>query len=82
MFESVLRVTGDDEKDWTITHEDVVERYNRGHQILKEGKLVGLGIILYARLFYKDGAGDFNDKLDNDVLGLPKEDLGDTNSIG
>ena len=95
MFESVLRVTGDNEKEWTITHEDVVERYNRGQQILKEGKLAGFGIILYARVFYKDGAGDFNDKLDNDVLGLPKENLddatkvavnmalsGDTNAIG
>ena len=81
MFESVLRVTGDSEKDWKITQEDVVERYNRGQQVLKEGKMVGFGILLYARVFYKDGAGDFNDKLDNDVLGLPKEDLDEATKV-
>ena len=95
MFESVLRVTGDNEQDWTIKHEDVVERFNRGKQLLKEGKFIGYGIFLYARIFFKDGVGDFNDKLDNDMLGLPTEHFdkasriavnmalsGDTNAIG
>ncbi|KAK9452820.1 hypothetical protein V1511DRAFT_117742 [Dipodascopsis uninucleata] len=81
MFESVLRVTGDSEKDWTITHEDVVERYRRGKKLMKEGKMVGFGILLYARVFYKDGAGDFNDKLDNHILGLPMESLDDATRV-
>lgn len=94
MFESVLRVTGDDEKDWKITHEDVVERFKRGQELLKQGQMLGFGILLYARLFFKDGAGDTNKLLANDLLGLPKEDLdaatkvavemaraGDTNAI-
>lgn len=75
MFESVLRVTGDKREDWTVTHENVVERFNRGHRLLKEGKMVGFGILLYARIFYKDGAGDYRAKVDNEKLGLPKEDL-------
>lgn len=75
MFDSVLRVTRDDEKDWKVTHEDVVGRFRRGQQLLKGGSLLGYGILLYARIFYDDGSGEFNDKLDNDLLGLPKENL-------
>lgn len=75
MFESVLRVTGDNEKDWKVTHEDVVERFKRGQEILKQGQTLGFGILLYARLFYKDGAGDTNALLANNALGLPEEEL-------
>ncbi|KAJ9660051.1 hypothetical protein H2198_002748 [Neophaeococcomyces mojaviensis] len=81
MFESVLRVTGDDEKAWKITHEDIVERYNRAQQMVKEGKMLGFLLTLYSRIFYKDGAGDFNGNLDNDVLGLPKEDLDEATKV-
>lgn len=75
MFDSVLRVTGDDEKDWKVTHENVVDRFKRGQELLKQGQTLGFGILLYARLFYKDGAGDFNAQLSNQALGLPEEDL-------
>ena len=81
MFESVLRVTGDKKEDWTISHEDVQERYARGAKMFKEGSFVGFGILLYARLFYKDGAGDFNNRLDNEVLGLPKESLDEATKV-
>ena len=81
MFESVLRVTGDKEKDWNVTYEDVGERYRRGLQMMQEGKMVGFGILLYARVFYQDGAGDYNDKLDNDLLGLPKESLDEATKV-
>lgn len=81
MFESVLRVTSDSEKDWTITHENVVERYQRGLKMMKEGQMVGFGILLYARVFYKDGSGDYNDKLDNDVLGLQEEILDEATTV-
>ena len=30
---------------------------------------------MYARIFYKDGTGDISDKLDNDRLKLPEENL-------
>lgn len=75
MFQSVLRVTGDSEEDWTVTHENVVDRYHRGMKMMKEGQIVGFGILLYARIFYEDGAGDYNSKLDNKLLGLPEESL-------
>lgn len=75
MFESVLRVTGDSQNDWTVTHENSKERYERGLQMMKAGQMVGFAMLLYVRVFYPDGSGDFNHKLDNDVLGLPTESL-------
>ena len=82
MFKSVLRNTGDKEKNWTITHADTVGRVNRGRETLKGGNPRGFGIILYTRSFYKDGSGSFNDKLDNEVLGLPKEKLDEATKVG
>lgn len=75
MFESVLRVTGDNRDDWKITHENSVERYERGTQLFKQGQIVGFAMLLYVRVFYNDKSGDYNAKLDNDALGLPEEDF-------
>jgi hypothetical protein len=75
MFDSVLRVTGDKESNWKISYEPVKERYARGKEMMQKGSMAGFGMMLYARLFFPDGAADFNDRLDNEALGLPKEDL-------
>jgi hypothetical protein len=77
MFESVLRVTGASEKDWTIRHEDVKERYKAGVEQMKSGDRLGFAKLLYARLFYPNGDGDYESKkgLHNEELGLPKEDF-------
>ncbi|KEF57059.1 uncharacterized protein A1O9_07249 [Exophiala aquamarina CBS 119918] len=82
MFESVLRVMGDSEKDWKVTYEDVAARFKRGQEIFKQGQTVGFGILLYARLFYKDGAGDINALLANKALGLPEEDFDRATKVG
>ncbi|KAJ9615110.1 hypothetical protein H2200_001184 [Cladophialophora chaetospira] len=76
MFESILRVTGDSEKDWTITYEDVKERYKAGVEQMKGGDQMGFMKLLYARVFFP-GDGDYESKhgLDNEKLGLPKEDF-------
>lgn len=81
MFESVLRVTGDTERDWTIKYENVAERYQRGLEMFKAGQMVGFGILLYARVFSDDAAGDYNAKLDNDVLGVSVEDLDEATKV-
>ncbi len=77
MFDSVLRVTGTTEKDWNIKYEDVHERYKNGVSELQSGNRDGYPKLLYARVFFRDGGGDFESKkgLSNDVLGLPKEDI-------
>ena len=73
MFASVLRVTGDKEEDWTVSTEDVRERYKRGFEMMQKGQMVGFGILLYARVFYGDAT--FTDRLDNAKLGLPEENF-------
>jgi len=77
MFESVLRVTGTEKEDWTITYEDVEERWKRGVEMFKKGEMVGFGMAMYSRDFFGDGAGDFESRwgLSNEALGLPKEDF-------
>ena len=77
IFDSVLRVTGADAKDWTVTHEPVKERYQNGVKELQSGNREGFAKLLYSRYFFPDSAGDYETTrgLDNDKLGLPKEDL-------
>ncbi|KAH8690137.1 hypothetical protein BGW36DRAFT_433091 [Talaromyces proteolyticus] len=77
MLDSIQRVQGTTDADWQITHEPVVERYKRGLDMLQAGDRNGFGIALYARTFFPGGDGDYEHSrgLDNDILGLPKEDL-------
>lgn len=75
MLASVLRVTGDKESDWTITHEDVQERFKRGMKTLQGGDWRGFGTALYARAFYPDVGPSFEGSFDNEKLGLPQEHL-------
>lgn len=76
MLDSVLRVSGDSEKDWTIKTEDVKERYKAGVEQMRGGDRMGFVKLLYTRVFYP-GDGNYEAKhgLHNDVLGLPKEDF-------
>ncbi|KAK6221957.1 hypothetical protein LQW54_001177 [Pestalotiopsis sp. IQ-011] len=77
MLASVLRVTGTTEKDWTITREDSRERYQKGLEDMQKGDGTGFVRAMYARVFYPDGSGVYEEKrgLQNDLLGLPREDL-------
>lgn len=77
MFESVLRVTGTDTKDWTLRHEDATERYQAGLGELQTGARTGYLKLFYTRVFFPDGAGNFQARraLNNDALGLPRDDL-------
>ena len=77
MLESVLRVTGTKEEDWSITTQQHEQRYKSGVEELQKGNRMGFGRLLYTRVFYPNGDGDFEHSrgLANGVLGLPKEDL-------
>ncbi|KAL8760294.1 MAG: hypothetical protein Q9184_003389 [Pyrenodesmia sp. 2 TL-2023] len=77
MLESVLRVTKTEEKDWKISHESSKERFQKGDEMFKAGDFQGLRLAMFARNFYPDESGNFaaTRGLDNDKLGLPKEDL-------
>ncbi|KAK1811417.1 hypothetical protein LTR12_014227 [Friedmanniomyces endolithicus] len=81
MLASVLRVTGDKESDWKITHEGTEERYERGQEMFKQGNIAGFGIFLYVTVFFPDGKGDLTALRENEKLGLPEEDLDEATKV-
>jgi hypothetical protein len=84
MFDSVLRVTGTSSNDWKVTHVQVKEYYQEGVEQLQSGNRIGFVKLLYSRMFFPDSAGNFEARkgLDNDKLGLPKEDLDEFTKVG
>ena len=77
LLASALRVTGIKEDDWTISSESARDRYEPGVKDLQESKGVGMAKMLFSRLFFADGNGDYeyNKRTQNTLLGLPKEDI-------
>lgn len=83
MLDSLMRVTDTELSDWKITHEPSVDRYKAGVEDFKKGDFYGFARLMYTRVFYQDGSGDFEASrgLQNGVLGLPKEDLDEYTEI-
>lgn len=77
MLDSVLRVTGDKMEDWTINKEPAKERHTAATKALQEGERMAYVRMMYTRIFYDDGTGDFESRrgTSNKLLGLPSEDL-------
>jgi hypothetical protein len=82
MFESWKRITGDKDSDWTIEKVPSKERYQQGIEAMKNAQdpmsaRMGAAMASFVRIFYPNGGGDYESTrgLDNDKLGLPKEDL-------
>lgn len=77
MFHSALRVTGTTENDWQITSQPVKERYLTGLKEMQQGSRAGFAKMIYSRIFYPDGHGDFEHGKGtiNALLDLPEEDL-------
>jgi hypothetical protein len=84
MFESVKHVTGTTDSDWTITHESSEKRWKDGQDALKESRWNAFTKMLYSRMFFPTGDGDYETSrsLHNDILGLQKEDLDEFTPIG
>ena len=83
ILNSVMRVTDTTLNDWKIEHEPSTSRYKAGVEALQKGDLLGFVKLMYTRVFYQDGSGEFEASkgLQNDVLGLPKEDLDEYTKI-
>ena len=77
MLESVLRVTETKLEDWQVTKESCTERYARDIEAMKKGERIGFAKMMYTRVFYPDGCGDYEKTRGtiNELLGLPKEDI-------
>jgi hypothetical protein len=84
MFESVKRVTGTTDANWTITHGNTEERYKEGFEAVKSGDHKGWMKMGYSRMFFDNGDGDYESTrgLDNEMLGLPSESLDEATKIG
>ncbi|KAL9609165.1 MAG: hypothetical protein Q9167_006042 [Letrouitia subvulpina] len=83
MLNSVLRLTGEKEKERTITKEPAQEVFSTAAQRIKEGKREAFANFLYSRIFFPDGCGDFEHHKGtlNSMLGLPKEDLDEATKV-
>lgn len=75
MLDSVQRVTGTTDKDWIIDYEPSRDRWERGKKAMSAHDRTGFVTAMYARDHFPTDDTDVKDKLDNDRLGLPKEDL-------
>lgn len=77
IFQSWKRVTGDRNVNWIIDYEPTADRYKRGIELLQKRDLNGFGLASYARIFYPNGGGNYEQAygLANTLLRLPEEDL-------
>lgn len=77
ILDSVMRVTGTTLNDWKIEQEPSTSRYKARVEAFQKGDFAGFTKALYSKVFYQDGSGDYevSKGLQNDILGLPKEDL-------
>ena len=84
MFESVKHVTGTTDADWTITHDSAEQRWKDGRAALQQGNMKAFTKMLYSRMFFPNGDGDYQSSrgLHNDTLGLTVEDLDEFTAIG
>ncbi|OBT69251.1 hypothetical protein VE03_01962 [Pseudogymnoascus sp. 23342-1-I1] len=81
MFESVKRVTGTTDADWTVTHEDSKKRYEEGLAQVRSGNMAGFSKLLYSRAFYPEDSNDLSAKVQNELLGLPDENLDESTKV-
>lgn len=83
MFQSVLRVTETQPEEWKITNQPSAERYAAGARTLQDGDRTGFIHMMYTRVFYPDGSGDFESSKGtlNSLLDLPREDIDEATRV-
>ena len=77
MLDSVHRVTGSTDADWTISYEPTQKRYKEGLAEMQAGDRRGFAKAMYARGFYPNGGGNHEETkgLDHEAIGLSKDSL-------
>lgn len=77
MLDSLNRVLGTTDQDWTITHQPSDQRRQEGLEELQKGIMTGFPKAMYSRNFYPNGDGDYESSkgVANRLLGLPEESL-------
>jgi hypothetical protein len=76
MFESWKRVSGDKDEDWKFEYEPSKEGYEKNMALFQQKQdKIALFKAVFTRGFYQNGDGNTEQKAQNRLLGLPKEDL-------
>lgn len=77
MLNSLHRVLGTTDSDWSISYQSAKERYEEGLAEMQAGERSGFAKAMYARVFFPESNGDFETGYgtDNGKLGLKEEDL-------
>ncbi|KAF5632436.1 uncharacterized protein FTJAE_7546 [Fusarium tjaetaba] len=76
ILRSIQRVTNTTDADWEITYESSADRIENGKAMGRSGNIMGLVQAYYSFIFSPEGQKlKTQDKLHNELLGLPEEDL-------
>jgi hypothetical protein len=78
MFESLKHETNTTDDDWDVFSTPAKERYEKAKKAMKSGRRDAFAKVLYTRYFFPgEDAGLFEKGhgLDNELLGLPKQNL-------
>jgi hypothetical protein len=76
MFDSLKRVTGTSDSDWKISSVPAKDRFTEAKERMMKGDFKAFGSVLYTRYFFPEaGLFEKSHGLENEKLGLPKEDM-------
>lgn len=75
MLDSLHRVLGTTDADWEISREATEKRYRDGQEEFKNGIMTGVAKLMYSRMFFPNGDGEFEAKKQNGLLRLSGEEL-------
>lgn len=83
MLESVLRVTKTGIEDWKVAKEPVKDRFTGGIEAMQKGDRQGFVRMMYSRVFFPDGVGNFETTkgTQNSLLGLLREDIDEATQV-
>jgi len=77
LLDSIHRVAGTSDADWTIETKDVQERVAEGREKLSKGDFTGMVDLLYGGVMTKGLGDQYREGTANEELGLPTEHLDD-----
>jgi hypothetical protein len=75
MFDALKKATGTTDKDWKISKLPVDQAIAQGNKEARNGNRAGMIDVLYGMNFKPGMGGNFQHKIDNELLGLYEEDL-------
>ncbi|KAH7105820.1 hypothetical protein BKA62DRAFT_668617 [Auriculariales sp. MPI-PUGE-AT-0066] len=78
IFQSILRVTGDNAEDWAVEYKPSAELFSKAAAAVASGDYSAFALMLYTRLFFPSpgvGNTEKNHGLINEAIGLKPDDI-------